>query len=108
MFSVDEPTAEAIRRAYDEGGELSGIIEFRRHFPLITDNAKAGECVRIIIEWKPRPATHARARPVRLSYADAHDPILLRRERCTRPERFGARRARGRPGRGPQGAARHG
>jgi hypothetical protein len=36
MFTVDEPTAEAIRRAYDEGGELSGIVEFRRHFPLIT------------------------------------------------------------------------
>jgi len=47
MFTVDEATAEAIRRAYDEGGELSGIVEFRRHFPLITDNAKAGECVRI-------------------------------------------------------------
>jgi hypothetical protein len=42
MFSVDEATAAAIRRAYDEGGELSGIVEFRRHFPLITDNAKAG------------------------------------------------------------------
>ena len=55
MFSVDEATAEAIRRAYDEGGELSGIVEFRRHFPLITDNAKAGECVRIIAGWTPRP-----------------------------------------------------
>src|SRR3954452_14907673 len=39
MFTVDEPTAEAIRRAYDEGGELSGIVEYRRHFPLITDKA---------------------------------------------------------------------
>src|SRR3954470_5239663 len=55
MFSVDEATAEAIRRAYDEGGELSGIVEFRRHFPLISDNAKAGECVRIIAGWKPMP-----------------------------------------------------
>jgi len=55
MFVVDEPTADAIRRAYDEGGELSGIVEFRRHFPLITDNAKAGECVRIIAGWKPVP-----------------------------------------------------
>src|SRR3954449_7451432 len=32
MFVVDEATAEAIRRAYDEGGELSGIVGFRRHF----------------------------------------------------------------------------
>ena len=56
MFTVDEATAESIRHAYDEGGELSGIVEFRRHFPLITDNAKAGECVRIIAGWKPVPA----------------------------------------------------
>ena len=43
MFSVDEPTAEAVRRAYDEGGELAGVAEFKRHFPLISDNAKDGE-----------------------------------------------------------------
>jgi hypothetical protein len=66
MFTVDEATAEAIRRAYDEGGELSGIVEFRRHFPLITDNAKAGECVRIITGWKPMPERPAQAtRPLR-------------------------------------------
>ena len=53
MFTVDEPTAEAIRRAYEDGGELSGVIEFQRHFPLISDHAKAGECVRIIAGWKP-------------------------------------------------------
>src|SRR4051794_24408150 len=40
MFVVDEPTAEAIRRAYDVGGELSGIVEFGRHFPLITDTPR--------------------------------------------------------------------
>jgi hypothetical protein len=61
MFTVDEATADAIRRAYDEGGELSGIVEFRRHFPLITDNAKAGECVRIIAGWKPPPVQPPRA-----------------------------------------------
>ena len=53
MFTVDEPTATAIRRAYDESGELAGIVEFRRHFPLISDNAKARECVRVIAGWKP-------------------------------------------------------
>lgn len=36
MFIVDEATAEAIRRAWHEGGELSGVVELRRHFPLIT------------------------------------------------------------------------
>ena len=66
MFTVDEATAEAIRRAYDEGGgELSGIVEFRRHFPLITDNAKAGQCVRIIAGWKPPPERPQAARPPR-------------------------------------------
>jgi hypothetical protein len=66
MFTVDEATAQAIRRAYDEGGELSGIVEFRRHFPLITDNAKAGECVRIIAGWQPGPDRKPKAaRPAR-------------------------------------------
>jgi hypothetical protein len=33
MFTVDEPTAEAIRRAVEDGGELAGVVELRRHFP---------------------------------------------------------------------------
>ena len=45
MFTVDEPTAEAIRRAVEDGGELSGVVELRRHFPLITDNVRLdGAC----------------------------------------------------------------
>src|SRR4051812_36179053 len=55
MFMVDEPAAEAIRRAYEDGGELSGIVEFKRRFPLISDHAKARECVRIIAGWLPVP-----------------------------------------------------
>jgi hypothetical protein len=53
MFTVDEPTAEAIRRAYEESGELAGVVELRRHFPLLTDNANARMCVRMIAGWKP-------------------------------------------------------
>lgn len=60
MFAVDEPTAEAIRRAYDKDGELAGVVEFRRHFPLISDHAKARECVRIIAGWKPLPVKEQR------------------------------------------------
>ena len=56
MFVVDEVTAEAIRRAWHEGGELSGIVELRQYFLLITDNATAGLCVRTIVRWVPRPA----------------------------------------------------
>jgi hypothetical protein len=48
MFVVDEETAEAIRRAWDAGGELSAVAELRRRFPLITDAADARRCVRAI------------------------------------------------------------
>jgi hypothetical protein len=53
MFTVDEATAEAIRRALEDGGELAGVVELRRHFPLITDNAQARRCVQVIAGWKP-------------------------------------------------------
>jgi hypothetical protein len=33
MFSVDETTAEAIRQVFEESGELSAVVELRRHFP---------------------------------------------------------------------------
>ena len=56
MFVVDEKTAEAIRRAWEEGGEPPGVVGLRRHFPLISDNANARRCVRAIVGWAPRPA----------------------------------------------------
>jgi hypothetical protein len=48
MFAVEEATAEAIR-AFDHGGELSAVIELRRHFPLITDNKQARSHVWTIV-----------------------------------------------------------
>jgi hypothetical protein len=56
MFMVDEEAAAAVRRAWDEGGELSAVVELRRHFPLITDNANARRCVHAIVGWAQRPA----------------------------------------------------
>jgi hypothetical protein len=53
---VDEETAEAIRRAWEGGGEPAGVVELRRHFPLITDNAQARLCVRAIVGWGSRAA----------------------------------------------------
>ncbi len=53
MFCVDEETAESIRRAFHEEGELSAVIELRRHFPGIADNARGRECVRAIAGWRP-------------------------------------------------------
>jgi len=55
MFCVDKATAEAVRRAFDEGGELSAAVELRRHFPGITDNTKGRECARIIVGWQAAP-----------------------------------------------------
>src|SRR4051794_10674349 len=60
MFTVDEATSEAIRRAVGDGGELAGVVELRRHFPLLTDNAHARRCVQVIVGWTP-PADHSRA-----------------------------------------------
>ena len=55
MFCVDDLAAEAIRRAFDEGGELSAAVELRRHFPGIADNANARRCARAIAGWTPIP-----------------------------------------------------
>ena len=54
MFMVDEETADAIRPAWDDGGELSAVVELRRHFTLITDNADARRCVHAIVGWTQR------------------------------------------------------
>jgi hypothetical protein len=56
VFVVDEETAAAIRRAWEAGGELAGVVELRRHFPLISDNEQARRCVRAIVGWGARPA----------------------------------------------------
>jgi hypothetical protein len=57
MFVVDEETAAAIRRAWEEGGEPAGVAELRRRFPLIADNEQARRCVRAIVGWgQPRSA----------------------------------------------------
>jgi hypothetical protein len=63
MFCVDEITAAAIRRAYEEGGELSAAVELRRWFPGITDNANARRCARVIAGWTPLPQLPAKQAP---------------------------------------------
>jgi hypothetical protein len=55
MFIVDAATAAAIRKAYDEGGELSAVVELRRRFPGIEDNENARLCVRTIASWQRLP-----------------------------------------------------
>jgi hypothetical protein len=55
MFSVDEATAAAIRQVFEDSGELSAVVELRRHFPGIADNENARRCVRAIAGWTPLP-----------------------------------------------------
>jgi hypothetical protein len=55
MFSVDEATGAAVRQVYEASGELSAAVEFRRHFPGITNNETARLCVKMIAGWKPLP-----------------------------------------------------
>jgi hypothetical protein len=56
MFLVTEADADAIRAIFNHEGELSAVIELRRRFPGITDNAKALAHVRTITGWKPLPS----------------------------------------------------
>jgi hypothetical protein len=55
MFIVAEEDAAAVRKAFEQEGELSAAIELRRRFPGIIDNAKARECARSIAGWRPLP-----------------------------------------------------
>jgi hypothetical protein len=57
MFTVNEVEAAAIRRAWNEGGELAAVAELRRHFPLISDGEATRRCVRAIVSWRQRPPT---------------------------------------------------
>jgi len=59
MFTVTEAEAAAIRRVFEEEGELSAMIELRRYFPGITDNLQARQCARTIAGWTPRPVESA-------------------------------------------------
>ncbi len=67
MFVITEPDAAAIRAVFNKEGELSAVIELRRRFPGVTDNAKARACARSIAGWTPlpdrlRPLTRLRRR----------------------------------------------
>ena len=63
MFCVEQGVAEAIRRAFEESGELAAIAELRRHYPLLANNERARDCVMAIVGWQPvspppRPPVH--------------------------------------------------
>ena len=53
MFSVSEAEAAAIRAAFEQSGELAAVIEVRRLFPGIADNATVRACALTIAGWQP-------------------------------------------------------
>ena len=68
MFVVTEADTAAIRDVFERDGELSAVIELRRRFPGITDNARARAGVRTIAGWRPQaspPPKVTRLRPRR-------------------------------------------
>jgi len=62
MFAVEPAIADAIRRIFQEQGELAAIVELRRHFPLFESNEQARSCMLAIASWAPIPL-HSSARP---------------------------------------------
>lgn len=53
MFVVSESDVVAIRAAWEHGGELAAVVELRRLFPALRDNARAALCAATIARWKP-------------------------------------------------------
>ena len=63
MFAITEAEAAEIRAAFEERGELSAVVELRRLFPGVTDNAQARACVRTIASWRPLPLRAVKRSP---------------------------------------------
>jgi len=55
MFMVTEDEAAAIRTVHRERGEWAAVLELRRIYPAISDNAAAVQAVRRIVGWRPPP-----------------------------------------------------
>ena len=60
---VGKMSAEAIRRAFDERGELAAVVERRRLLPGIVDNEQAALCARTIASWGRAASTKAPEMP---------------------------------------------
>jgi hypothetical protein len=83
MFIVSKAEADAIRAAFERGGELSASVELRRLFPGLANNENTRICARTIAGWTPLPpmaekprraVSHiSAARPL----SDTDNPLLL-------------------------------
>ena len=62
MFALDEADVTAILAAFDRDGEPAAVVELRRRFPGLSENAGL-EATRMIVRW--RPARDESAKPDR-------------------------------------------
>lgn len=62
MFLVTDADAAAIQAAYHQDGELSAVIEVRRRFSGITNDADARAWARSIAGWQPITPTPVQAK----------------------------------------------
>ena len=77
MFVITEADAAAIRATFDQEGELSSAIGFRRRFPGITDNTKARACARSIAGWLADAAAEAARATIGIKVAATGEAVLL-------------------------------
>jgi hypothetical protein len=61
LVSTIIPKDDAVRRAFNENGELAAVVELRGHLPLIRDDEQARAGVRTVVSWKPLPRSPMRA-----------------------------------------------
>ena len=62
MFAITEADTDAILAAFDRDGEAAAVVELRRRFPGLSENAGL-EATRMIVRW--RPARDESAKPDR-------------------------------------------
>jgi hypothetical protein len=62
MFAITEADTDAILAAFDRDGEPAAVVELRRRFPGLSENAGL-EATRMIVRW--RPARDESAKPDR-------------------------------------------
>jgi hypothetical protein len=86
MFVVDEQTAAAIRRAFNDSGELAAVVELRRHFPRSRTTSRRGLACGQSLAGSP-------CRPIRPVRADCRSAASERAATGFRWRRTGKRAA---------------
>ena len=75
MFTITEADTDAILAAFDRDGELAAVVELRRRFPGLSENAGL-EATRMIVRWRPAQ-DGAPSLTGRLRYRLPNTPLLF-------------------------------